>query len=82
MKILFDIYEFAIFIPAHIWAPWFSLYGSMSGFDSIYDAFNDYVKYVTAVETRLSSSPQMNWRIPELDNISIVFFEFPFPPIP
>jgi len=74
IKILFDIYEEAIFIPAHIWTPWFSLYGSMSGFDSIYDAFNDYVKYVTAVETGLSSSPQMNWRIPELDNISIVSF--------
>jgi uncharacterized protein (TIGR00375 family) len=74
MKILFDIYEEAIFIPAHIWTPWFSLYGSMSGFDSIYDAFGDYVKYVTAVETGLSSSPQMNWRIPELDNISIVSF--------
>ncbi len=74
IKILFDIYEEAIFIPAHIWTPWFSLYGSMSGFDSIYDAFNDYVKYITAVETGLSSSPQMNWRIPELDNISIVSF--------
>jgi uncharacterized protein (TIGR00375 family) len=74
MKILFDIYEEAIFIPAHIWTPWFSLYGSMSGFDSIYEAFGDYGKYVTAVETGLSSSPQMNWRIPELDNISIVSF--------
>jgi uncharacterized protein (TIGR00375 family) len=82
MKILFDIYEEAIFIPAHIWTPWFSLYGSMSGFNSIYDAFNDYVKYVTAVETGLSSSPQMNWRIPELDNISIVSFSDAHSPQP
>lgn len=74
IKILFDIYEKAIFIPAHIWTPWFSLYGSKSGFNSIYDAFNDYVKYVTAVETGLSSDPNMNWRIPELDNFSIVSF--------
>jgi uncharacterized protein (TIGR00375 family) len=74
MKILFDIYDQAIFIPAHIWTPWFSLYGSMSGFNSIYDAFNDYVNYVSAVETGLSSDPNMNWRIPELDNISIVSF--------
>ena len=74
VKILFDIYDKAIFIPAHIWTPWFSLYGSMSGFDSIYDAFNDYVKYITAVETGLSSDPNMNWRIPELDNIAIVSF--------
>jgi len=82
MKILFDIYEEAIFIPAHIWTPWFSLYGSMSGFNSIYDAFDDYVKYVTAVETGLSSSPQMNWRIPELDNISIVSFSDSHSPEP
>jgi uncharacterized protein (TIGR00375 family) len=82
MKILFDIYDSAIFIPAHIWTPWFSLYGSMSGFDSIYDAFDDYVKYVTAVETGLSSSPQMNWRIPELDNISIVSFSDSHSPQP
>ena len=82
MKILFDLYEEAIFIPAHIWTPWFSLYGSMSGFDSIYDAFNDYVKYLTAIETGLSSSPQMNWRIPELDNISIVSFSDSHSPQP
>ena len=82
MKILFDIYEKAIFIPAHIWTPWFSLYGSMSGFNSIYDAFNDYVNYITAVETGLSSSPQMNWRIPELDNISIVSFSDSHSPQP
>jgi uncharacterized protein (TIGR00375 family) len=56
--------------------------GSMSGFDSIYEAFNDYVKYVTAVETGLSSSPQMNWRIPELDNISIVSFSDSHSPQP
>lgn len=74
MKILFEIYEKAIFIPAHIWTPWFSLYGSNSGFDSIYEAFDDYVDYVTAVETGLSSDPNMNWRIPELDKISIVSF--------
>jgi uncharacterized protein (TIGR00375 family) len=82
MKILFDIYENAIFIPAHIWTPWFSLYGSMSGFDSIYDAFGDYTKYVTAVETGLSSDIQMNWRIPELDHFSIISFSDAHSPQP
>ncbi len=82
MKILFDIYDKAIFIPAHIWTPWFSLYGSMSGFDSIYEAFDDYVDFVTAVETGLSSDPAMNWRIPELDNISIVSFSDAHSPYP
>ena len=82
IKILFEIYDKAIFIPAHIWTPWFSLYGSMSGFDSIYDAFDDYVKYITAIETGLSSDPNMNWRIPELDNISIVSFSDAHSPQP
>ncbi len=82
MKILFDIYEKAIFIPAHIWTPWYSLYGSMSGFDSIEEAFDDYLRYVTAVETGLSSDPNMNWRLPELDNISIVSFSDSHSPHP
>ena len=74
MKIVFDIYDKTIFIPAHIWTPWFSLYGAMSGFNSIKEAFGDYVKNITAVETGLSSDPQMNWRLSELDNIAIVSF--------
>ena len=56
------------------WTPWFSLYGSMSGFDSIEECFGDYSKYIYAVETGLSSSPAMNWRISELENRSIVSF--------
>jgi len=64
----------AIFIPAHIWTPWFSLYGSNSGFDSLEEAFGDLSKYIYAIETGLSSDPAMNWRIPELDSRSIVSF--------
>jgi len=82
LKILLDIYQEPIFIPAHIWTPWFSLYGSMSGFDSIYEAFNDYLNYITAVETGLSSDPNMNWRLPELDNFSIVSFSDSHSPYP
>lgn len=74
LKILLELYPKPIVIPAHIWTPWFSLYGSMSGFDSIYDAFGDLTDYVTAVETGLSSDPQMNWRLQELDKFSIVSF--------
>ena len=61
-------------IPAHIWTPWFSLFGSKSGFDSIKDCFQDQLKHIHAVETGLSSDPAMNWRISELDNYSIVSF--------
>lgn len=62
----------AMIIPAHIWTPWFSLYGSESGFDSIDECFGDMAKDIYAVETGLSSDPLMNWRIGELDSRAIV----------
>jgi uncharacterized protein (TIGR00375 family) len=64
----------ALIIPAHVWTPWFALYGSQSGFDSIDECFGDYSKYVYAIETGLSSDPAMNWRISELDHRSILSF--------
>ncbi|OGG07042.1 hypothetical protein A2777_04200 [Candidatus Gottesmanbacteria bacterium RIFCSPHIGHO2_01_FULL_40_15] len=64
----------SLIIPAHIWTPWFSLFGSQSGFDSIEECFGDYARYIYGVETGLSSNPLMNWRIKELDSRSIVSF--------
>lgn len=61
-------------IPAHIWTPWFSLFGSKSGFDSIKEAFGDQLKNIHAIETGLSSDPPMNWRLSQLDNMQIVSF--------
>ena len=64
----------ALIVPAHIWTPWFSVYGQMGGFNSLKEAFGKYEKYIYAVETGLSSSPDMNWQIGELDTRSIVSF--------
>ncbi len=61
-------------IPCHIWTPWFSLYGSRSGYDRIADCFGEFSKYIFAIETGLSSDPAMNWRINELATRSIVSF--------
>ncbi len=61
-------------IPCHVWTPWFSLYGSRSGFDSIQECFLDLEKEVYAIETGLSSDPWMNWQIKELDKRNIVSF--------
>ena len=61
-------------IPAHIWTPWFSLFGSKSGFDSIKDCFKDQTKHIHALETGLSSDPEMNWRLSQLDNYTLVSF--------
>ncbi len=73
-QVLFEIDRKIAIIPCHIWTPWFSLYGSRSGYDKIVDCFGEYAKYIFAVETGLSSDPAMNWRIKELDTRSIVSF--------
>jgi uncharacterized protein (TIGR00375 family) len=62
----------AIFIPAHIWTPHFSVFGSKSGFDRIEDCYGDLTGQIHAVETGLSSDPQMNWRLSALDNFVLV----------
>ncbi|MFH1506547.1 MAG: endonuclease Q family protein [archaeon] len=61
-------------IPAHIWTPWFALFGSKSGFDTINEAFGDQVKNIHALETGLSSDPAMNWRLSQLDRFQLVSF--------
>lgn len=63
------------FVCVHnCWTPWFSMYGSKSGFDSIDECFGPFAKNIYAIETGLSSDPSMNWRIKELDDRSIVSF--------
>ncbi|MBI3109486.1 DNA helicase UvrD [Candidatus Daviesbacteria bacterium] len=64
----------ALFIPAHAWTPWFGVFGSQSGYDSLKDCFEDLTDKIYAIETGLSSDPAMNWRVEELDNRSIVSF--------
>jgi len=72
LKIVYEKEKNSMFIPAHIWTPWFSLFGSMSGFDSLEEAFGKYSNYLTALETGLSSDPKMNWRLSMLDQYSLV----------
>lgn len=72
LELVLSIDEKVLFIPAHVWTPWFALYGSNSGFDSLEECFGELSKYIYAVETGLSSDPSMNWRIKELENRSII----------
>jgi len=69
---LFSVYKKALFIPAHLWTPWFGLFGSQSGFDSIEEAFGDYSEKIYAIETGLSSDPPMNWLLSSLDKITLI----------
>ncbi len=61
-----------LFVPAHIWTPWFSALGSMGGFDQMKDCFADLIGHIHAVETGLSSDPLMNWRLKQLDDFIFV----------
>jgi len=60
------------FIPAHIWTPWFAMFGSKSGFDSIEEAFEELASEIKAIETGLSSDPFMNWRLKELQKVTVI----------
>ena len=71
-KIVFGASSDCMLVPAHAWTPWFSIFGSKSGFDSIEECFEEYTKYIYAIETGLSSDPMMNWRISALDNITLI----------
>ena len=72
LKIMLDVNDKGFFIPAHIWTPWFSMFGSKSGFDSIEECFGPLKSHIFAVETGLSSDPPMNWRIEDLDNVRLI----------
>ncbi|RTZ98175.1 MAG: DNA helicase [Deltaproteobacteria bacterium] len=72
LEILLETSETAMFVPAHIWTPWFSLLGSKSGFDSVEECFEDLSEYIYAVETGLSSDPAMNWRVSNLDRMTLI----------
>lgn len=61
-------------IPAHIWTPYFGVLGNNSYFNSMKEAFQDQEKNVFAIETGLSSDPEMNWRLSQLDRYSLVSF--------
>lgn len=59
-------------IPAHVWTPWYSLFGSINGFDRIEDCYEDMTRHIFALETGLSSDPPMNWRLSVLDRFALV----------
>ncbi|WP_167527878.1 UvrD-helicase domain-containing protein [Desulfosarcina alkanivorans] len=72
LEIVLETSEDGFLVPAHIWTPWFSMLGSKSGFDSIAECFGDLSPYIFAAETGLSSDPAMNWRVKDLDGITLI----------
>jgi len=74
VKQMMEISSEVEIIPAHIWTPWFGLFGSASGFDSLKECFKEQIKNIHAIETGMSSDPEMNWRISELEDKAIISF--------
>ncbi|MGA2911703.1 MAG: endonuclease Q family protein [Candidatus Levyibacteriota bacterium] len=72
MELIYSVDKNVLLVPCHAWTPWFALYGSNSGFDSISECFGDYADKIYGVETGLSSDPYMNWQIKELENRSLI----------
>lgn len=71
-RIIFGIDPNCFIVPGHIWTPWFSLFGSASGFDRIEDCFEEQAENIHCLETGLSSDPAMNWRLSALDRFSLI----------
>lgn len=72
LEILLELCPSAVYVPAHIWTPHFSLFGAFSGFDTLEECFEDLSPYVHALETGLSSDPPMNWRVSALDGYQLI----------
>lgn len=72
VEVIWNAAPDAIVVPAHAWTPWFSVFGSRSGFDSLEECFGPYTNRIFAIETGLSSDPPMNWRLSALDRITLV----------
>ncbi len=67
-----EIDERIILVPAHAWTPWYSVFGSKSGFDSLEECFGKMTKHIHAIETGLSSDPKMNWQVSGLDSVALI----------
>ncbi|MEM0321412.1 MAG: endonuclease Q family protein [Thermoprotei archaeon] len=59
-------------IPAHVWTPWFSLFGSNSGFNTVEECYAERSDRIHSLETGLSSDPEMNWMISRLDRFNLL----------
>ncbi|WP_432735377.1 UvrD-helicase domain-containing protein [Maridesulfovibrio sp. FT414] len=72
LEIVLETSDKAFLVPAHIWTPWFSLFGSKSGFDTVEECYGDLASEIFAMETGLSSDPEMNWLISALDRYRMI----------
>ncbi|MFH1226028.1 MAG: endonuclease Q family protein [bacterium] len=71
-ELIFNVDKNCLVVPAHAFTPWFAVFGSKSGFDSLAECFEELTPFIYAIETGLSSDPKMNWRLSALDKITLL----------
>ncbi len=72
VEVVLGVEPRCLIVPAHAWTPWFSLFGSTSGFDTVEECFEHQAANIFALETGLSSDPAMNWRLSALDRYALI----------
>jgi uncharacterized protein (TIGR00375 family) len=72
VRLILEVSPQSLIVPAHVWTPWFSLFGANSGFDSVEECFGEQTPNIYALETGLSSDPPMNWRLQSLDRYTLI----------
>ncbi len=72
LRLILEADERNVLIPAHVWTPWFAIFGSKSGYNSVKECFGDLTKHIFALETGLSSDPLMNWRLSQNNKYALV----------
>lgn len=71
-KIALGVSEHCLVIPGHCMTPWFGVFGSKSGFNSLEECFEELTPFIYAVETGLSADPAMLWRIPDGQRVALI----------
>lgn len=72
LEMVLEADPMAFLVPAHIWTPWFALFGSKSGFNTVEECYGDLSRHIFAMETGLSSDPEMNWTWSALDRYRMI----------
>lgn len=72
VEMLIEIYRHTLIVPAHAWTSWFGVLGEFSGFDSLEECYHDQTRHIYALETGMSSDPEMNWRLSRLDKFVLM----------
>ncbi|MHC1628029.1 MAG: endonuclease Q family protein [Candidatus Nezhaarchaeales archaeon] len=72
VELLLEIDKDIFIFPAHAWTPWWSIFGSIGGVNSLEECYGDKSHKIKALETGLSSDPEMNWRVSSLDRLALL----------